>query len=275
MRWTARVACICAAGLMLVGLASGSMSGCTSAGGASSARGGGAENTQAQAARLELERYRQHIASGARESAAKDEQIAALRQQIEALTARCDAISAQYAQASAERQSLPGAAVGKLRHFVRNYEQMARFEEDQAMLVLPSDRMFQPGRDTLSHEAGALLAALSSALDDSDIAELAVSVVVHSDVKPVEAASAAQLRREAWDLTNRRAQAVGGALASAGLPVDRLTAHGEGDRSPIAPNDTAAGRCANRRVEIRLVPRQRQPDSTDPIGQMRMTDVGE
>lgn len=275
MRSTAHVARVCAGGLILVALASGSMSGCTSSTSASSGGRRSAAEQQAQAARLELERYRLHIESGARESAAKDEQIAALRQQIEALQSRCDAISADYAQASAGRPSLPGPAVGKLRQFVRDHEQMVRFEEDEAMLVLPSDRMFQPGRDGLGHEAGALLAALTSSLGDSDMAELAVHVVVHSDAKPVADTSAAQLRRDAWEFTNRRALAVGGALASAGLALERITAHGEGDRTPVAPNDTAAGRCANRRVEIRLVPRQNQPDSIDPIGRMRMTDVSE
>ena len=39
-----------------------------------------------------------------------------------------------------------------------------------------------------------------------------------------------------------------------GLRVSRLVAEGKGELEPIASNDTAAGRQANRRVEIPVRP---------------------
>jgi OmpA-OmpF porin, OOP family len=53
-------------------------------------------------------------------------------------------------------------------------------------------------------------------------------------------------------LSQRRAQAVLGALTSQGIAVSRLTAFGAGMSSPVAANDTPAGQGRNRRVEIVL-----------------------
>ena len=52
------------------------------------------------------------------------------------------------------------------------------------------------------------------------------------------------------DLSETRANAVRRSLVDAGIGTDRITARGYGNESPIATNDTAAGRSWNRRVEI-------------------------
>lgn len=53
-------------------------------------------------------------------------------------------------------------------------------------------------------------------------------------------------------LSQQRADAVKAALAKLGVPSDRMTSRGYGEANPVASNDTAAGRVANRRVEIRV-----------------------
>jgi OOP family OmpA-OmpF porin len=52
------------------------------------------------------------------------------------------------------------------------------------------------------------------------------------------------------DLSTRRAAAVKQYLATAGIDAARLTPQGLGSTKPIAPNDSALGRAANRRVEL-------------------------
>jgi outer membrane protein OmpA-like peptidoglycan-associated protein len=42
-------------------------------------------------------------------------------------------------------------------------------------------------------------------------------------------------------------------LVSRGVEAARLESLGYGDSRPIAPNDTAEGRAANRRIELHLV----------------------
>lgn len=60
------------------------------------------------------------------------------------------------------------------------------------------------------------------------------------------------------DLSQRRATAVADYLAMRGVQSARLGTRGFGESQPIASNDTEAGKAANRRVEIKLVPITRQ-----------------
>jgi len=54
-------------------------------------------------------------------------------------------------------------------------------------------------------------------------------------------------------LSERRAEAVGDYLIRQNVKSGRLSTTGYGERRPIATNDTAAGRAANRRVEINII----------------------
>lgn len=54
-------------------------------------------------------------------------------------------------------------------------------------------------------------------------------------------------------LSERRADAVRESLVEAGVDPDRLETVGLGESSPIAPNDTAAGRAQNRRIELTVL----------------------
>lgn len=61
-----------------------------------------------------------------------------------------------------------------------------------------------------------------------------------------------------------RAESVRAALTAQGIPDSRITVRGLGDTRPFGPNSTAAGREANRRVEIIV--------SGDPIGDLPFWD---
>ncbi|BAO89246.1 OmpA family protein [Caballeronia cordobensis] len=52
------------------------------------------------------------------------------------------------------------------------------------------------------------------------------------------------------EVSKERAQAVRGFLVKSGVPPQSLTAAGYGDANPIADNETASGRFANRRIEF-------------------------
>ena len=55
-------------------------------------------------------------------------------------------------------------------------------------------------------------------------------------------------------LSERRAVSVADYLASRGVQPARIGTRGFGETQPVASNDTEAGRAANRRVEIKVVP---------------------
>lgn len=58
------------------------------------------------------------------------------------------------------------------------------------------------------------------------------------------------------ELSERRARAVRLALINQGMPAASVEAVGQGESSPVAPNDTASGRARNRRVELIISPSQ-------------------
>ena len=55
-------------------------------------------------------------------------------------------------------------------------------------------------------------------------------------------------------LSERRARSVADYLAGHGVQTARIGTRGYGETQPIASNDTDAGRAANRRVEVKVVP---------------------
>jgi outer membrane protein OmpA-like peptidoglycan-associated protein len=55
-------------------------------------------------------------------------------------------------------------------------------------------------------------------------------------------------------LSDRRANAVASYLGTRAVRTDRIITVGEGERRPVATNDTDTGRQQNRRVELTLVP---------------------
>jgi OOP family OmpA-OmpF porin len=57
-------------------------------------------------------------------------------------------------------------------------------------------------------------------------------------------------------MSRRRAHAVAAELRKLGVAKDRLTVVGYGETRPKAPNDTAAHRAANRRVELKATTRR-------------------
>ncbi|MCX5743609.1 MAG: OmpA family protein [Proteobacteria bacterium] len=82
-----------------------------------------------------------------------------------------------------------------------------------------------------------------------------VVLIGHADSK--EAAQfatepTADLTALAADLSRARAEAVRQALSQLGIPAGRIELDAKGAEEPVSDNDTARGRSANRRVEIRL-----------------------
>ncbi|NNF34430.1 MAG: OmpA family protein [Saprospiraceae bacterium] len=54
-------------------------------------------------------------------------------------------------------------------------------------------------------------------------------------------------------ISMKRAESVAKYLISKGIAPDRIQYFGQGEKNPIAPNDTEEGRLKNRRIELRLI----------------------
>ena len=106
---------------------------------------------------------------------------------------------------------------------------------------------FGSGQTSLSSKAKGMLDGVADQLMASDAK---IVVVGHADGTPVLRGS----YRSNWDLSQSRANSAVKYLKSKGIDASRIEAVGMAHTKPIAPQNTAAGRAMNRRVEVILLP---------------------
>jgi outer membrane protein OmpA-like peptidoglycan-associated protein len=115
---------------------------------------------------------------------------------------------------------------------------------DNLVLDMPSEITF--GVDSANIDAGFRNTLNQVASTVTQYEKTYVDVLGHTDSTGSDAYNQA--------LSERRASAVADYLSSRGVQSARLATRGYGESQPKASNLDAAGRSANRRVEIRLVP---------------------
>lgn len=117
----------------------------------------------------------------------------------------------------------------------------AEISKETKRIDITEKVLFDTGKSTIKPESDKLLADIA-ALMKAHPEVTKVSVEGHTDNT-----GGAQLNQR---LSVARAKAVVAALVKDGVEASRLEAKGFGPKNPIAPNDTAEGRDANRRVEF-------------------------
>jgi len=108
------------------------------------------------------------------------------------------------------------------------------------VLTLGGDVLFKTGKSTVSPGAQAQLDRIAEFLAANPAREVVISG--HTD-----SSGGADFNQR---LSEDRAAAVGSYLTGRGVAANRIATRGLGPTLPIAPNDSAAGRQQNRRVEI-------------------------
>jgi outer membrane protein OmpA-like peptidoglycan-associated protein len=115
-------------------------------------------------------------------------------------------------------------------------------EAELSRLLADAQIRFETGRADIRADSAQLLDQLAQAAR-----QCPGSLRIEGHTDGIGAAAANQALSEA------RAQAVRAALIARGLPAERLLAQGYGASRPLAANQTAAGRAANRRIEFRAL----------------------
>lgn len=115
---------------------------------------------------------------------------------------------------------------------------------DYLQVIMPSGLLFASDSAAISGQAQNDLYGLAQSLNQYPNSR--VEIYGHTDSTASDAHN--------MDLSQRRAQSVGGILTAAGVSGSRLTMIGRGESQPVASNDTQAGRAQNRRVEILIRP---------------------
>lgn len=152
--------------------------------------------------------------------------------------------------AAAEASPRGAAASGKSAASVRGADGAGSGKapvESFDAITIPSTQ-FAAGRAEIEGVPLSRVAALSLWIREHP--GWSVFIEGHTDSIPI--ASAAFPSN--LELSIARARSVYQLLRMNGIPEDRMDYTGRGDRAPVAPNATEAGRARNRRVEIRVVP---------------------
>lgn len=213
--------------------------------------------------KLAVERVKS-LYQSAKDKAARD--LAKLAKEREALLARlsgADAEKKAAEEARAAAEAARAAAVVKVREEMGGVADAvlkelqsgaARLEQsgEGFTLTLSDKALFEDGKAELHEKGEALLDRAAAAL--KALPARRFSVAAHSDNAPVKKGLLGGFE-SSLDLTAARAAAVARRLhAHGGMDPARLTAEGHGEFKPVKPNDGAAGRAANRRVEITAAP---------------------
>jgi chemotaxis protein MotB len=106
-----------------------------------------------------------------------------------------------------------------------------------------TDILFGSGSATLTSDAEAVIARIGAVLARF---RNAVLVEGHTDDRPIRTAQFPSN----WELSAARAASVVHVLTESGVPGGQVTVVGFAEFRPVAPNDSAAGRNANRRVLV-------------------------
>ncbi len=122
--------------------------------------------------------------------------------------------------------------------------ELKKLPDNSLEVDLKSEASFATGSADVKPSFSAVLAKLGAVVKQYD--STMVHVLGHTD----DQGSAAFNQQ----LSERRANAVAGALTAAGVDPSRIRTEGRGESDPDASNATAEGRSRNRRVEIFLKP---------------------
>jgi len=121
-----------------------------------------------------------------------------------------------------------------------------RDEADRSVVILRGDGLFDSGSAAFVERHKPVLLRVAEALESQ---EGPVTVAGYTDDVPTRGLRFASN----WELSQARAEAVKALLLGRLSHAERARAEGRGAADPLVPNDSAANRARNRRVEITLM----------------------
>lgn len=151
-------------------------------------------------------------------------------------------------EAEKKDQELLKAAQQKVETLLSAGQGSVFLKGDVLTLRLTNNVLFASGRASLSDEGSAVLKAVAQLLE-SELKGLGVKVEGHTDNEPIGQALKSKFPSN-WDLSSARASSAIVSLTENGIDPNRLQAVGRADTSPVEPNETEAGRAANRRIDF-------------------------
>ncbi len=119
------------------------------------------------------------------------------------------------------------------------------------MITVQGSRLLLSDRIYFDDDADTIRSVSIPVLDE--LAAVAGTLLVHKRLRVEGHTDDTGNAPHNLDLSYRRARAVVEYLKARGVPADRLEYVGHGAQTPLAPNESAAGRALNRRVEFTIL----------------------
>ncbi len=200
------------------------------------------EREESERRRAEAETARAAaIADAERRRAEAETQAETLRQQIAAERARASETEAELTRAREELARRDAASQERIETMQKELAKLAETKTtERGFIVTLPGLFFDSGRSVLKAGARNTLSRIADQLRIND--ELTVMIEGHTDSVGSDELNQA--------LSEKRAAAVRDYLAARGVAANRMTVKGLGETTPVATNDTPAGRQQNRRVEL-------------------------
>lgn len=131
-----------------------------------------------------------------------------------------------------------------LRHQLKDSGISVVREGNEITLVMPGNITFETAKAEIQPDFEPVINSIAIVLEEFD--KTAIQIMGHTDSTGSSGFN--------QTLSEQRAGSVKLALQARNIASGRIHAAGLGSRSPIATNDTAEGKQANRRVELKLLP---------------------
>jgi len=169
------------------------------------------------------------------------EDRAALAKQVEEL----NRLKAAAEQRNAEYRKV----MEKLNKMIDAGTLQVKIRNGRMLVQMSSDVVFPPGGVNIKPEAKAAIQQLAQTI--KEFPDRKFQVVGHSDNQPIHTPR----YPSNWELSSQRAIEVAKLMIEAGVPATNISAAGNAEFDPIAPNDSVENKTQNRRVEIVFMPK--------------------
>ncbi len=212
----------------------------------------------------ELQKYQKMYGEQSARSEQLQNKVAELDVNLVATQAQLKAVADEKAQAEARASQLAvsNAQRERLAQSLERQIKSGQVEISELrgkMTVKLKDKvLFASGSAALNRDGRNVLDAIADAF--KELHDRNVVVAGYTDDRPVGKESAF---KDNWDLSTARAVSVVRYLSSRGVDQAMLGAIGFSQYRPVVPNDTAANRSLNRRIEIALTSRDDVPPTVE------------
>ena len=202
---------------------------------------------------------------------ARSEKIDELEVQLEAVGSGKDALSKDLAAKEEKlkelrkEKALAKKRLATLKNMLSKFKKLiasgklnVKIRDGKMVVELPSAVLFESGKADISEDGQETLKEVAKVL--AKIKGREFQVAGHTDNVPIKNSPF----KTNWELSTARALSVVLFLENHKVPPKNLSAAGYSEYQPTASNSTDAGKAANRRIEITLMPNLEElPDLSD------------